>query len=428
MVDDNQVPKYSRPIQRRGPSLGSLVTDHVVVEFDFEGSDDLRTRHFEALDELTEHGPFFYSTTPGFWMFTNMELIEAALRNTDLFSNEQMSAMKRDREKRVPYKFVPEQLDPPEHGKYRKVIMPMLSPAAMKAREPRIREIATELLQPLIAKGSCDVADEFARPLVRSVFLEIFGLEGAEAMSFAKLASNLVVGDPTDIDGSKVQKVFEDITAFLAAHIEDRRSNPRDDLLSGIVQATVDGEPISESKLSEMAILLFVGGLETTIASLAYLIRHCAGDLQTQELIRSDRSLVPNAVEESLRMYSQISPSRKAVADADFHGCPIKSGDYLVLPLSLADRDPDAFEDPLHFDVHRRPNRHIAFGVGPHRCAGAHLARVELYAAVDVFHQLIPTYRHAPNASFDDYVVGVSGPSRVDIVWSTDVSTPASKG
>ncbi|GAA4553660.1 cytochrome P450 [Pseudonocardia xishanensis] len=385
--------------------------------FDFEGDPSLRTNHFEVFDELSDSAEFLYSSTPGYWMFSGMEAVHEALTSPGLFSNAPLSAMKRDREKRVPYRFVPQQLDPPEHGLYRRIIMPLLSPVRMRKLEPGIRATAAELAAGLRSRGRCEVVEDFARPLVMSVFLELFGLPGEETRRFADLAGRLLVGDPEDVDGSGVQAVFDELTEFLAAAVDECRSRPREDVLSGIVHGRVNGEPLPESRLAEMVLQVFTAGLETTTAAIAYLIRHCAGDPVVQEEIRADRSLVPAAVEESLRLYSQVAPSRRVVQDADFRGCPVKKDDYVVLPLAFANRDLDAFSDARRFDLRRADNRHIAFGAGAHRCAGSHLARVELVAAVDEFHQALPSYRPAPDASVEEYVVGISGPVRVDIEW-----------
>ncbi|GAA4553663.1 cytochrome P450 [Pseudonocardia xishanensis] len=394
-----------------------------LIQLDFERDAELRRDHFGVFERLADGPSFVYSETPGFWMFTKAENIEAALKRTDLFSNRQMSAMKRDREKRVPYKFIPEQLDPPEHGLYRKIITPMLSPARMKRLEPRVREVARGLAEAMLSAGRGEVVAEFSRPLVVHVFTELLGLPLSEANTFGHLARTLVVGDPNDDDGSIVGKAFTDLTDYLGGYLEARRVQPREDLLTGIVQAEVNGEPITLERQAEIALLLFVGGLETTVASMSYLVRHCADDTATQDAIRADPTLVPAAVEESLRFYSQISMSRQVRVDTEFEGCPMKEGDYLVLPLAAAGRDTAAFADARRFDLHRQDNRHIAFGVGPHRCAGSHLARVEMYAAMDEFHKVIPSYRHTVDASRDDYVVGVSGPLRVDIEWDSGQGT-----
>jgi cytochrome P450 len=393
------------------------VDDYVTMPFDYEHHPDLPDHHFEVFDELTDGPDVVYSTTPGYWMVTGMDVIHEALSRADVFSSRALSAMKSNRDRRVPYRFVPQELDPPEHGKYRKVLTPLLSPMKMKDRDPRIREVATELATALRARGSCDVVADFARPLVMKVFLEMFGLPTEDSNDFADLASRVLVGYPDDADGSRVRAIFDTITEILADNIDRRRRDPTDDLLSGIVQGTVDGEPIREDRLAEMAIQVFTAGLETTVAAFAYLIRHCADNPDVQERLRTDRDLVPNAVEESLRFYSQISMSRRITKDADFHGCPMKAGDYLVLPAACANRDPRVFEDGRTFDLMREKNRHIAFGTGPHRCVGSHLARVELYAAADVWHQVIPTYRHTADASRKDYVVAVSGPVSVNVEW-----------
>ena len=137
---------------------------------------------------------------------------------------------------------------------------------------------------------------------------------------------------------------------------------------------------------------MFLAGLDTVSVTLGWAFRHLAMNPDDRDRLVSDPGLIPNAIEEFMRAYAIVIPGRKVAVDTEFHGCPMKAGDMVSVPLAAAMRDPEAFPDASTIDITRTRNNHIAFGAGPHRCLGSHLARLELKIALEEWHRLIPDY------------------------------------
>jgi cytochrome P450 len=186
--------------------------------------------------------------------------------------------------------------------------------------------------------------------------------------------------------------MFE-VMGYFDELIKERRHNRQDDLLSEALTWTIEGEPIAHDDMLSFCLLMFMAGLDTVAIQLNYSWWHLATHDADRARIAREPATIPAAVEELLRAYAFVAPGRKVMRDGDFHGCPMHAGDMVLLPLCAATRDPAAFADPETVDFDRQPNNHIAFGVGPHRCLGSHLARRELRIALEEWHKRIPDYR-----------------------------------
>jgi cytochrome P450 len=179
---------------------------------------------------------------------------------------------------------------------------------------------------------------------------------------------------------------------------DDRRRSPRDpdvDMATYLLEARIDDEPISDEYLLSMMTTLVLAGLDTTKSQLGFNFHHLATHPDDRRRLAADPSLIPVAVEELLRAFAFVPPARKLRADIDYEGCPMKRGQMVLMPLWAANRDPAAFPHAKDVVIDRSPNRHIAFGAGAHRCAGAHLARRELLIAMEEWHARIPDYELA---------------------------------
>jgi cytochrome P450 len=177
--------------------------------------------------------------------------------------------------------------------------------------------------------------------------------------------------------------------------LDDRRRSPRDpdlDMVTYFLQARIDGEPISQEYLLSILVTLVLAGLDTTKSQLGFNFHHLATHPADRGRLVEDPAGFPTAIEEMLRVFAFVSPARKLVADIDYEGCPMKKGQMVLMPLWSANRDDRAFPNATDVVLDRSPNRHIAFGAGPHRCAGSHLARRELLIAMEEWHTLIPDY------------------------------------
>jgi cytochrome P450 len=313
---------------------------------------------------------------------------------------------------------IPEELDPPEHAKYRRLLNAPLAPGAVRARTGQIRAQAVSLIDDLAPRGGCDFLADFAQNFPTTIFMNVMGLPAEKTAEFISRAPTVLhVTAAQDPDFSKRGAAALEIIADIAAAVAARRARPRDDMLSLLVNSTVDDRPLNEDELYELGFLLYLAGLDTVANVLTYSFRYLAGNPRLRRRLRDEPDLIPDAVEEFLRYFSIASTVRVVTRDAEFAGCPMKSGDRVVLPTASAGRDGGQYPDPDEFRLDRIPNPHLAFGAGPHRCAGAHLARLELRIALEEWHRRIPDYELADDTPIPEHVGAVAGLTALPLRW-----------
>jgi len=288
---------------------------------------------------------------------------------------------------------IPSEMDPPEHTKYRTLLNPLLSPTRIGQMEPAVREVCRGLVDGLADRGSCDLVTDFALQFPTKVFMGMLGVPTDDLdtlISWVHRSQHTSHAD--DPDGRIRDDADRAIHDFMAAIADDRRRTPRDDIVSNLLGCQVDGRPLDDRELGGMLYLLFLAGLDTVASMLGFTFTHLANHPDDRRRLVADPTLSTAAVEELLRYYSIVSISRHLTRDADMKGCPMHQGDRVIVPLATANRDPVAFPQAETFTIDRTPNRHIAFGAGPHRCVGSHLARLELKVALEEWHRRIPDY------------------------------------
>ena len=282
-------------------------------------------------------------------------------------------------------------IDPPRHTQLRAIISRAFTPRSVSALEPRIRELSRALLAPLVARGEMDLVTDFATPLPMMVIAEMLGV-AIDDWPRLKAWSDAIVNLATTITGDEAasraaSRAFDvaegEMQRYLSARLAERRAAPRDDLLTRLVEAEVDGQRLGDPELLRFFQLLLAAGTETTTnlidnAVLA-LIEH-PGELAR---LRRGPELLPSAIEEVLRFRSpgQIM-FRAARRDVEVAGQVIPAGKLVMAVIGAANRDPRRFEDAARFDIGRDPNPHLAFGHGVHFCLGAPLSRLEARVAL----------------------------------------------
>jgi cytochrome P450 len=323
------------------------------------------------------------------------------MRDTETFSRRHTDAYSTP----VGAPLIPIHLDPPDHTKYRRLLNPLLSPVFAKSLDAQIRERAVALTEECASLGEVEYMRTFGFRFAPVIFFGLIGLplEGVDHLVDV-VDRALHHTDVTDPDGSQRRAAYDELLTVLSEVIDARRAEPRDDFVSSLVVATVDGEPIDEAILKQMCLLLLLAGLDTVAATLGYATLHFATHPNDRADLTAHPDLMPSAVEEILRYYPIDTSIRYVAKDATVAGCPMHTGDRVVLPFVTANRDPEEFAAPERFDMRRPHNRHVGFGVGPHRCAGAHLARVELAIALEEWHKRIPDYRVADGAELHNLV------------------------
>jgi len=313
---------------------------------------------------------------------------------------------------------IPEELDPPEHTKYRRVLSPHFAPNVVRTWEADIRELSASLVAEYRASGGGDFVKGFAQKFPTTIFLRLFGLPVEQRDEWVHQAHLVLrTSDAEDPDRSIRMNAAGFIVGALAEVAAARRAEPRDDLISALVREEVDGAPIADEPLMAKCFLLYTAGLDTVANVLTYSFKHLAEDPQLRRRLIEQPELIPDAVEEFLRFYSIASGARVVTRDTDFAGVPMKEGDRIVYSTPAAGRDPEQFPDADTFIPDRKPNRHLAFGAGPHRCVGSHLARLELRIALEEWHKQIPDYRIPEGTEFTEYVGAVSGLTALPLEW-----------
>jgi cytochrome P450 len=367
-----------------------------MIEFNHAEAPLAANTYARRFDELREMAPFFRSTFgPGFWVFTSHELLLEAYQTPDLFSNRAVTPLEPD----PPYLWIPEMLDGSIHQKWRKLLGPFFAPGAVARLEDKVRARCVATVEGLVERGECDFLVDFAGVYPTTVFLEYFGLPTEDLELFMGWEHDILHTPPSqDPDHSKAMNAMMQVMQYFAAVVAERRREPKDDILTRALDWTIDGQPIEEQEFLSFCLLMFMAGLDTVTQTLAYSFLHLATHPEDRRRLVADPALVPTAIEEFLRAYSIVLPSRKVTRDADFHGCPLKAGDMVLLPLISGTRDPRVFPDADQVHIDRSPNPHNAFGAGPHRCLGAHLARRELRIAMEEWHARIPEYWLAEGA------------------------------
>jgi cytochrome P450 len=356
---------------------------------------------YKALREST---PVFRS--PQAVVLSRLADIEIALKRTELFSSN-MDAIDLGNLRPL----IPLQIDPPEHAKYRRILDPLFTPREMARREPRVTELVNEMIDRFADRGECDFHAEFAVPLPCTVFLQLLGLPLEDLETFLVWKDGVIrpEGGALTFEERRAATapVALQIYDYFERAIDDHIANPRDDVLSAMIAADVAGQPLSREELLDICFLFLIAGLDTVTDSLdcffVYLARH--PDHRRQLVEQPD--ILPNAIEELLRWETPVPGiARVAMQDVEVGGCPISKGERVSPLLGAANTDPAEFPDPEVVDFARNPNRHRAFGGGPHRCLGSHLARMELRVALREFHRRIPDYEIKPGVELK-YTTGL---------------------
>ena len=371
---------------------------------------------FALMDRWRENGPVHRGEAAGqsFYLVTRMADIRATYQQPGVFSNTAIQIDNPNPE----YQLIPEMLDPPEHGKWRKLLGPLFSPGAIDAMESNVRARFAEILDDVAPRGHCDYVADVALRFPNTIFLELMGMPIELADQFQQWETAMV--HAPDTTAPSFMAAVNEVTQYFAGLVAERFRDPGDDLVSRATKWTIDGAPITEHDLLSFCLLMFQAGLDTVTAQLTYAMYHLATHPADQARIVADPSLIRSANEEFLRFYSIVAPSRKALQDTEIAGCPVKKGEMVLLPLSAANRDPEEFERADQVLIDRQANRHLAFGAGPHRCLGSHLARLELEVAMQLWHERIPLYRIDPNVTIDEHAGGLVGLNNLPLRWQAE--------
>lgn len=368
--------------------------DKHIIDFDHHAP-RFRDENKAVVAELHATGcPLGWSENHGgYWALYGYDAVFDAVQNWELFS----SANSEEQPKGVPWggyydPLIPIDIDGDKVKDYRRVVLSYLSPGGAKEEEPRLREICTELIDSFIERGACDLSQELLTPLPARWILEALGW-APERWSEWIVWIHATIHDRTE-HPEKAQEALGHIFANIGAEMEKRRANPGTDLFSQVMQATPGGQPMNDNQVTMYAYLLLLGGMDTTAGLTGNVIELLNDRHDLRERLIEDPSLIPKATEEFLRYESpSFGLYRTVTADVEFHGQPLRKGDRAMLMFPAANQDPCAFADPHNVDLLRPSNRHMAFGLGPHRCLGSHHARVMFQVMLSEILKRMPDFR-----------------------------------
>lgn len=333
--------------------------------------------------------PLHYNVSPmgNMWQAIKHEDALFVLRNPEIFSNEGATPFPRDPDDY--FYFIPIEIDPPHHRKYRNIVDPLLSPQGVLKLEAQIRKAANDLIDGMIDAGECEFAEAFGRPLPVSVFLDIMGLPQDMRDTFVEWAIDLLHARDQETMG----RAFRSIMEYIRGAIAEKKAQPDDGIVSRIAHAEVDGRPLSDKEVFGFVVFLFIAGLDTVFATLNNMWLWLAENpARRQEIIERPQD-IDKVDEELLRRWSVTFSGRVLAQDYEMRGVQMKEGDRITCILPACNFDPEVFPNPKEVDFDRPRKTILAFTVGVHSCMGAHLARLEIKIALQEWLKRIPTFR-----------------------------------
>ncbi len=357
-------------------------------------------------DELREKCPVAHTERfRGVYFPSRYEDVRAVAYDTEHFSSRRI-IVRETPPPRIPAP--PITSDPPEHRPAKNLLLPAFTPDAIKQHEPRTREICARLVEGFAGKSGCDAAADYAQEIPVRVIAVMLGLPEEEGDRFRKWIHEILELGITRPD--ILMKAMGETSAYFQVEIEKRKSVPRDDLITQLSRATIDGQPISEDHLLGALRLILIAGIDTTWSAIGASLWHLAGHPSDRERLISSSDLMPTAIEEFLRAYAPVTMARLVKEDTHFGDVDMKAEDWILLSFPAANRDPAKFDQADQVVIDREVNRHAAFGLGIHRCLGSHLARMELRVALEVWLSRIPQFALADPAAVSWSVGQIRGP------------------
>jgi cytochrome P450 len=402
----------------------SHIADAVVYDFDsYRDAEFLQDAFGRAAQILAEAPPVFWTPrNGGHWMITRYDAVHKAARDWEKFSSmleppalvQAMRAALPPGTPPIP-QALPANVDPPEHTKFRAPLNSAFSPKAMLALKDDIRGLAAQLIETIKPLGRCEFMSEIAEPLPVQMFMKLFGLPLERQREYRSIVKE-IMGSPGFDPQERVRRTRMLIDAVHGPLVE-RQQAPRNDIISALWQIELDGQSMTMEIMESYCLSLFLAGLDTVMNAMGHGVRHLALDPELQAQVREHPKLIPATIEEMMRLYSIATPMRVVTQDTEFEGVTMLQGERVLLFLPAADLDPDVFPSPRQFDLKRESKAHMAFGGGPHRCLGAHLARIELQVFYEELLSRLPPFRLDPGPSIRYHGGIVIGLESLHLIW-----------
>ncbi|MEI7991334.1 MAG: cytochrome P450 [Actinomycetota bacterium] len=327
----------------------------------------------------------------GSWLPTKYDDVVAIAHDVEHFSSAEVGVIRAPEGAPDPFPMglPPITSDPPVHTWSRRLLLPWFSHTRVAEYEVITRELCRSLIRGFIEDGKADAAQDYAQQIPVRIIAKVLGVPAEMSDDFTSWVRDVL---EFAYDPERLQRGQINIFTFFMQALEERKVNPGDDLISELAHTKVEGEAIPDAHVLGTAALTLLAGVDTTWSAIGSALWHLATHPADRQRLIDDPEIMPFALEELLRAYSPVTMARIVTEDFEYNGCPMHKGDNVLLAFPAANRDPDVFPNPDVVDFDREQNRHIAFGSGIHRCAGANLARMELRVAVEEWLAMIPEF------------------------------------
>lgn len=376
---------------------------------------------FPIWDELRQTCPVAHSERyGGTWLPTTHEAVAAVAYDTEHFTSRSVvvSEVKPGgMDLPAPIGIAPPiTSDPPFHALARRLLLPAFGPKRIAALEPFTRELCRELLDATNPADTIDAAIQYAQDIPLRVIVGMLGFPQEDADIFRDFIRMIIedVDMPAE-EREALQQGGSGLDQYITARMEEHLENPRDDLTTFLLEAELDGNKLEPQHVFGTMVLLMVAGIDTTWSAIGASLWHLATHPEDRKRLVENPSLMPMAVEEFLRAYAPVTMARMVSKDFDFEGCPMKEGDWLLLPFPSANRDPAVFDRADEVVIDRAENRHAAFGLGIHRCIGSNLARMELTVAIEEWLARYPDFELTDSSAVIWSAGQVRGPRTIPV-------------
>jgi len=385
-------------LRPKAPRPANVPEDRVydVDMYALEGIDE---GYHEAWDRVRKPGMPKLIWTPrtgGHWIATNGDAVAEIYADPTRFSSEVIFLPKEAGEK---YQMVPTRMDPPEHTPYRAVLDKGLSLGQIRKLEDKVRQVSAELIEGFVAKGECDFSNEYAGIFPVKVFMALADLPMKDVPFLSKLSRDMTrpAGNTPEEMAATLDEANKGFFNYVEPVIQARLGGSGDDLITIMVNSEINGARIPHDKALGLISLLLLGGLDTVVNFLGFFMIHLARHPERVAEMRADPLTLVRGVEEIFRRFPVVSEARMVAKDIEYDGVQLKRGDMILLPTALHSLDETKNADPWKLDLGRKNPSHSTFGGGPHRCAGLHLARMEVTVTLQEWLKRIPEFGLHPD-------------------------------
>jgi cytochrome P450 len=395
------------------------VPEDRVYEIDMYALKGIEEGYHEAWKRIQKPGIPELVWTPfngGHWIATNGATVRDVYIDPERFSSEVIWIPKEAGEK---YEMVPTRMDPPEHTPYRQALNNGLGLAHIRKIEDKVRGIAQELIDGFAKRGECEFSADYARMFPVRVFMALADLPMEDVPVLSRFADMMTrpQGNTPEEMAAVLEAGNRGFFEYVEPIVRARQGKSGDDLVSVVVNSQINGQPIEHQKALGLISLLLLAGLDTVVNFLSFVMIYLARNPDIVAELRSDQMKLKRGSEEMFRRFPVVSEGRMVARDQEFRGVNLKRGDMILLPTALSGLDEAANPDPWRVVLDRRNISHSTFGDGPHRCAGMHLARLEVIVTLEEWLKRIPAFKLKEGAKPVFYSGVVAAVSQVPLVW-----------